>query len=125
MKRIFIVLLISVFTFSCSNEGISIPQDLTGVWEQTNVTSTSTNIYRLVFGPDHSGLRINTTIYETGEQTSSSDAFTWTINSNTITLLDNKKSQNIYLVNSEGDLFLSDDADLHLDKVSNDYLRYY
>ena len=125
MKRIIFILLISISAFSCSNEDINISQDLTGVWEQSDVTSTTSNINKLVFGPDYTGLRINTTIYETGEITSSSDAFTWIMNNNTITLSDDKKSEDIYLVNSEGNIFLRVEGNLEFNKVSEDYSSYY
>lgn len=125
MKRIFFILFISTFTFSCTNEDINLSQDLTGVWEDSEVTSTSTKVYRLVFGPDHTGLKINSTIYYTGEQTSSSDAFTWMINDNKITLSSNKESDDIYLINFEGNMYLNVEGDLHLNKVSDDYSKYY
>lgn len=125
MKRIFFILVISIFTFSCTNEEINLSQDLTGVWEDSEVTSTSTNVYRLVFGPDHSGLKINTTIYNTGEQTSSSDAFSWIMNENKITLSSNKESEDIYLINLDGNIYLNVEGDLHLNKVSEDYSKYY
>lgn len=125
MKRIILVLFISIFTFSCSNEDISISQDLIGVWEQSDVTSTSTNIYRLVFGPNQTGLKINTTVYFTGEQTSSSDAFTWIMNNDTITLTSNKNSENIQIINTEGIMYLSVEGNLQLNKVSDDYSEYY
>jgi len=125
MKRIFFILVISIFTFSCTNEEINLSQDLTGVWEDSEVTSTSTNVYRLVFGPDHSGLKINTTIYNTGEQTSSSDAFSWIMNENKITLSSNKESEDIYLINLDGNIYLNVEGDLHLNKVSDDYSKYY
>jgi len=125
MKRIFFILVISIFTFSCTNEEINLSQDLTGVWEDSEVTSASTNVYRLVFGPDHSGLKINTTIYNTGEQTSSSDAFSWIMNENKITLSSNKESEDIYLINLDGNIYLNVEGDLHLNKVSDDYSKYY
>ena len=125
MKRTILVLFISILTFSCTKDDINISQDLTGVWEQNVVTSTSTDIYRLVFGPDHTGLKINTTIYDSGEQTSSSDAFTWLINSNTITITNNKKSEDIYIISSEGNIYLTVEDNLQLNKISDDYSKYY
>jgi hypothetical protein len=125
MKRTILVLFISILTFSCTKDDINISQDLTGVWEQSLVTSTSTDIYRLVFGPDHTGLKINTIIYNSGEQTSSSDAFTWLINSNTITITNNKKTEDIYLISSEGNIYLSVEDNLQLNKISDDYSKYY
>ena len=70
-------------------------------------------------------LEINSTIYYTGEQTSSSDAFTWMINDNKITLSSNKESDDIYLINFEGNMYLNVEGDLHLNKVSDDYSKYY
>lgn len=125
MKRTILVLYISILTFSCTKDNINISQDLTGVWEQSLVTSTSTDIYRLVFGPDHTGLKINTTIYDSGEQTSSSDAFTWFINNNTITIRNNKKTEDAYLISSEGNIYLTFEDNLQLNKVSDDYSKYY
>ena len=125
MKRTILVLLISILTFSCTKDDINISQDLTGVWEQSVVTSTSTDIYRLVFGPDHTGLKINTTIYDSGEQTSSSDAFNWFLNNNTITITNNKKTEDVYLISSEGNIYLSVEDNLQLNKVSDDYSKYY
>ena len=125
MKRTILVLFISILTFSCTKDDINISQDLTGVWEQSVVTSTSTEIYRLVFGPDYTGIKINTTIYDSGEQTSSSDAFTWLINTNTITITNNKKTEDIYLISSEGNIYLTVEDNLQLNKVSDDYSKYY
>ena len=125
MKRTILVLYISILTFSCTKDNINISQDLTGVWEQSLVTSTSTDIYRLVFGPDHTGLKINTTIYDSGEQTSSSDAFTWFINNNTITIRNNIKTEDVYLISSEWNIYLTVEDNLHLNKVSDDYSKYY
>ena len=125
MKRIFFVLFISIFTFSCTNEDINLSEDLKGVWEVSEVTSTSTNVYRLVFGPDQTGLKINSTIYNTGELTSSSDAFNWIMSDNKITISNSKKSEDIYLMNLDGNMYLSVEGDLHLNKVSDDYSKYY
>lgn len=126
MKRIFFVLFISIITFSCSNESYDVPSvELTGVWEQSDIDANSTKIYRLVFGPDQTGLKIHTITYNTGEINSSASSFNWEIKENIITVSENEITKKIYVISSEENVFLKTEDDLRLDKISDDYSQYY
>lgn len=126
MKRIFIILFISIVTFSCSNESYDLQSvELTGVWEQIDNDANSTKVYRLVFGSDQTGLMIYTITSDTGEVNSSASAFNWEINDTVITLSENEITKKIYVINSEENVFLMTEDDLRLNKISDDYSQYY
>lgn len=126
MKRIFIILFISIVTFSCSNESYDLQSvELTGVWEQIDNDANSTKVYRLVFASDQTGLRIYTITSDTGEVNSSANAFSWEINDTIITLSENEITKNIYVINSEENVFLMTEDNLRLNKISDDYSQYY
>ena len=126
MKRIFFILFISIVIFSCSNESYDLQSvELTGVWEQIDSDANSTKVYRLVFGSDQTGLKINTVTYDSGEVNSSASAFSWTIYDTVITLSENDITKKIYVINSEEKVFLMTEDNLRLDKISDDYSQYY
>jgi len=126
MKRIFFILFISIFTYSCSNESYDLQSvELTGVWEQIDNDANSTKVYRLVFGSDQTGLKIYTITSNTGEVNSSANAFNWEINDTIITLIENDITNKIYMISSEENVFLKTEDNLRLDKISNDYSQYY
>ena len=126
MKRIFIILFISIVTFSCSNESYDLQTvELTGVWEQIDNDANSTKVYRLVFGSDQTGLMIYTITSDSGEVNSSASAFSWKINDTVITLSENEITKKIYVINSEENVFLMTEDNLRLDKISDDFSQYY
>lgn len=118
------VLTLSFFT-SCSIEEIDQDVNLLGVWKTTNISENSTDIYTLVFGTENTGLRISDSEFNSGEIISNAVPFNWEINDKVIMLLDDETSQNSYIINSEGQLILSNSEDLRLEKVSDDFSRYY
>lgn len=126
MKRIFFILFISIVTFSCSNESSDLQSvELTGVWEQIDNDANSTKVYRLVFGADQTGLKISTIASDTGEVHSSANDFSWEINDTVITLSENEITKKIYVIHSEGNVFLMTEDNLRLSKISDDYSQYY
>ena len=128
MKKCFhllTILIVTSFFTSCANEGIDQHLDLLGVWENVDFETNSTDTYKLVFGASNTGLIIQTTVFDAHEITSSVTPFQWETNNEVITLLKDDNSQYTYTVNPEGQLVLNALNDLHLDKVSNDYLQYY
>ena len=126
MKRIFFILFISIFTFSCSNESYDVlTVELTGIWEQIDNDVNSKKVNRLVFGSDQTGLKIYTITYDTGEVDSSASSFNWEINDSVITLSENEITKKIYVISSEESVFLMTEDDLRLNKISDDYSQYY
>jgi hypothetical protein len=79
----------------------------------------------LVFGPNNTGLRIHSNVFDSGEVISVATSFDWNLNDNKVRLSENDIFEDIYLINSDGKLVLSTEDDLLLDKVSNDYSPYY
>ena len=84
----------------------------------------STDIYKLVFGTGNTGLRISASEFNSGEIISNAVPFNWTIDDQVV-LLDDETSQNTYIINDEGQLVLNSSEGLRLEKVSNDYSKYY
>lgn len=126
MKRIFIILFISIVTFSCSNESYDLQTvELTGVWEQIDNDANSTKVYRLVFGSDQTGLKIYTITSDSGEVNSSASAFSWEINDTVIILSENEITKKIYVMNSEENVYLMTEDNLRFDKISDDFSQYY
>lgn len=113
------------FLTSCSKEEINQDIDLLGVWETTNISENSADTYALVFGTNNTGLRISASEFNSGEVISNAVPFNWTISDDIVILLDDETSQNTYIINDEGELVLSTSEDLRLEKVSNDYSKYY
>ena len=112
------------FLTSCSKEEMDQNIDLLGVWEQSDSTENSTDIYKLVFGTGNTGLRISASEFNSGEIISNAVPFNWTIDDQVV-LLDDETSQNTYIINDEGQLVLNSSEGLRLEKVSNDYSKYY
>ncbi|MEP5340392.1 MAG: hypothetical protein ABJL44_05945 [Algibacter sp.] len=113
------------FLTSCSEDEINQDVDLLGVWETTDISENSIDTYMLVFGTDNTGLRISESEFNSGEIISNAIPFNWTINDKVVMLLDDETSKNTYVINDEGQLVLSTSEDLRLEKVSNDYSKYY
>ncbi|HEX9827533.1 MAG TPA: hypothetical protein VGA80_13120 [Flavobacteriaceae bacterium] len=124
LKLLSILLFISFFS-SCSKDEINQNSELLGVWERSDHSANSTNTYRLVFGPNNTGLRIHSNVFDSGEVISVATSFDWNLNDNKVRLSENDIFEDIYLINSDGKQVLSTEDDLLLDKVSNDYSPYY
>ncbi|WP_344789338.1 hypothetical protein [Postechiella marina] len=111
---------------SCSSDDVNEGLDVLGVWEHVIINTNSTNTLTLVFGKNSSGLKISTETFNTGEIISSSVAFNWEKNNEEVTIvLEGETTQSLYILNSEGQLVMSSSENLLLDKVSDDYLKFY
>ncbi|MFI1771570.1 hypothetical protein [Thalassobellus citreus] len=117
------LIIISFFT-SCSSEDINDSTNLLGVWESNDLSANSTEIQTLVFGDNNTGLNIQRSVNSPDEMASSAVPFKWEANNEVITLMDDE-SQKTFILNSEGQLVLSNSQDLRLEKVSDDYSKYY
>lgn len=115
------LIVISFFT-SCSTEEINQNSNLLGVWESS---ANSTETQTLVFGDNNTGLNIQTSVSHSSESTSSATSFKWESNNEVITLLEDNISQKTFIINNKGQLVLSNSQDLRLEKVSDDYSKYY
>ncbi|GGD23848.1 hypothetical protein [Hyunsoonleella pacifica] len=120
IKTSFIFLLF-VAVSSCSKEDVNEQQSLHGVWDNVQITDNQTDIIRLVFGEDNTGLLINRVELAIGGVTSVTESFSW-INTDGVVEIDNNKT---YIMNAQGQLVSSASSELILDKVSDDYLKYY
>ena len=118
------LLVISFFT-SCSTEEVDQNTNLTGVWELASTSENATSIFRLVFGADNQGLKINNTDYKSGEVLSSSSSFNWIESNDKVILSEDDLITETYILNQEGRLILSTSDDVILDKVSDDISQYY
>ena len=124
MKNLFTflaTLFIISTTTSCSKDDIDQNIDLLGVWERNDFTDNST--YRLVFGSSNTGLKMYANESSSGEISSSASSFNWEVIDNKVTVSEDDASQNIYIINSDGQLVLN--SNLHFEKVSDDYSKYY
>lgn len=114
------------FLTSCSVEEVDQNVDLLGVWKKMDTDENSENSLTLVFGKDNTGLRIYVSEDNSNKLiTSNATPFNWELNNKTVTLLDNIASENNYIINDEGQLVLSASGNLRLEKISNDYSKYY
>ncbi len=118
------LIVISFFT-SCTTEEIYQNTNLLGVWETSALSTNSTETHTLVFGDKNTGLSIHKSISSSNEITSSVTSFNWNINDNVVTVVEDDTPEKIFVLNSEGQLVLSGSQDLLLEKVSNDYSKYY
>ncbi|WNH07883.1 hypothetical protein [Thalassobellus suaedae] len=118
-------LIVISFFASCSTEEINQDSNILGVWESSDLSADSTKTQTLVFGDNNTGLSIQSNVYSTSETTSSATAFKWQANDEVITLVEDGISQKTFILNSEGQLILSSSQDLRLEKVSDDYSKYY
>lgn len=129
MRKIILVLtciLTLPALISCSSDDVNEDLDVLGVWENVIINAESTNTLTLVFGKNSTGLKISSETFSTDEIISSSVAFNWEKNNEeVIIVLEGETTQSAYLLNSEGQLVLSSSGDMLLDKVSDDYSKYY
>jgi hypothetical protein len=126
LQLLTVLIVISFFT-SCSTEDVNENTNLLGVWESSNLitNSTETKKQTLVFGDNNTGLSIQTTVSNPSESISSAISFKWEANDEVIMLIEDSMLQKTYVINSEGKLVLSNSQDLRLEKVSDDYSKYY
>ncbi|MDN3665725.1 hypothetical protein ACFFU1_17245 [Algibacter miyuki] len=118
---------LAIFAFvSCSSNDDDQNFDLLGVWESTVSDTNSVSTFNLVFGESNTGLTINSVV--NGElEISSINTFRWELKGITVTLEDIDTDDKVYTLNTEGQLVLmtSDNQTVILDKVSDDYAKYY
>ena len=117
------LIVISFFT-SCSIEDINKNTNILGVWESSDLSTNSTETQTLAFGDNNTGLNIQTSVSNSSESISSATSFKWEANDEIITLLEDNISET-FIINSEGQLVLANSQDLRLEKVSEDYSKYY
>ncbi len=123
--RLFTFFIILSLCMSCSKDEVSQNTNLLGVWERISFDADATNTYLLIFGQDQTGLRIHRSEGASGEVTSMTDSFDWKAIDDIVTLSENNNVKEVYVINSEGNLVLNTLEDLPLDKISDDYSRYY
>jgi len=126
-QRLTSILVVFIF-ISCSKSDNNTTQDseILGVWEVTELNDSETITFTLVFGEEHTGLRIYTILNTSGEATSSLETFTWEFNDDIVTLFDNDATTHSYEINDEGDLVVNDEGEVvALEKVTDDYSAYY
>ncbi|WP_248723890.1 hypothetical protein [Seonamhaeicola sp. ML3] len=123
--KILLVSFISFSLFSCSKDDIDENELLYGVWDNVKFDGDKELTLRLFFGPDNTGGRIRSTEDAEGV-VSSSESFEWSLQNDQIEITDSyTNSKEEYYINSFGKLVSKATADLVLDKVSDDYSRYY
>ncbi|MFI1743729.1 hypothetical protein [Thalassobellus sediminis] len=118
------LIVVSFFT-SCTTEEINQDTNLLGVWESTSLNVNSTETHKLIFGDKNTGLSIQETISISSEIISSATSFNWNVNDDVVTIVEDNITQKTFIINSEGQLVLSSSQDLRLNKVSDDYSKYY
>lgn len=121
MKKRYLISLVLLLFISCSKDDKNKEAELFGVWEAVNLT----NIYKLVFTPDHIGLKIDKIIdATTGNEVSSLSEFTWIKENEKVTLTKSDFSEDTYIIDANGNLKWSASNNIVLTKVSEDYSKY-
>ncbi|MCB0400114.1 MAG: hypothetical protein KDD26_10945 [Winogradskyella sp.] len=121
-----LIIFFSLVLMSCSEEEhLDKEVNILGVWEKAEVSIESTTTFRLVFGSNNTGINTESTQFASGEIISNALSFTWELNNNEVNLYDdNEVHIDTYIITNEGQLFLTNNT-LQLEKVSDDYTRFF
>lgn len=113
-----------VMVTSCSKDEISLNDTLVGVWERMDSNLEFNSSSKLVFASDHSGLSVNSNTFDTGEMTSTVSEFKWEILGDEISVIKNDVNEDVYLLNSKGELVLKILQDKPFSKISDNTQNY-
>ncbi|MFY0713099.1 hypothetical protein J1D01_05450 [Seonamhaeicola sp. NFXS20] len=116
---ILILLLFSAFFLSCSTEQVDEYNNVIGVWENLEVSNNTNTTRSLTFASNKTVKSILKIEELSGEITSSTAIYDWSIDGNSITVNDGE-SQWVYAITANSQLVLNDEQqNLLYNKISD------